>query len=935
MTTQARVMLLVSCAITLLGIPRVQATDTHYVSPDGGNIPPYTNWATAALRIQDAVSVASSGSVVLVAAGVYDEGVKATPGYGLLNRVVLTNGISLRSVDGPELTIIEGSGSSPLRPATRGVFMTAGSELVGFTVRGGRTLLCGVFPYEQNGGGVYLSHGGSVSNCVIEFNEAQEGGGVYIVGDGLVSFCTIRSNQAIHGGGGVRFSDAASAVVEQCRILDNTSSEFGGGVHIYHMGRVRSSLIAGNQAGEAAGGVYVDWGTWESGAHIENCTIVNNSAPSHGWLHYIITGGSVRNSIIWGNANGNWSGGTYQHTLTTPLPSGEGNISSAPVFADSDYRLSPDSPGVDAGSNAYVTTPVDLDNQPRIVGASVDMGAYELPEIPGAVVSVPLVPAGISTVLTGVMSTYETGGSESSDESVVEYRFDWGDGSYSSWTVSGVSEKAWSEPGEYQVRAQARSSLQPWSMSAWSPGLDVTVVDPVVEVGTYYVSPEGGNIPPYTNWATAALTIQDAVSVASSGSVVLVAAGVYDEGGAPTPGHGLLNRVLLTDGVSVRSVDGPEVTIIEGASGDSPVRGVFMTAGSSLSGFTIRGASTLYGTGVFPYEQNGGGVYLSYGGSVSNCVIEFNEAQEGGGVYIVGDGLVSFSTIRSNHAHHSGGGVRFSDAALAVVEQCRIVENTTSGHGGGVHIYHMGRVRSSLIAGNKASLTAGGVYVDWGTWGSGAHIENCTIVDNSAPSHGGLHYIITGGSVRNSIIWGNANGNWSGGTYRHTLTTPLPSGEGNISSAPVFADEDYRLSPDSPGVDAGLNAYVTTPVDLDNQPRIVGASVDMGAYELPEDESVVLSLQEVTLHGYDRGGYMMMATDDGQSTFGSESKGLVLRWDGKIGYLYTIEVSSDLDEWFPIPEFTNVAGSGTQMLFPITTEHDRVVFVRVRSMRNH
>jgi hypothetical protein len=40
-------------------------------------------------------------------------------------------------------------------------------------------------------------------------------------------------------------------------------------------------------------------------------------------------------------------------------------------------RLQSNSPCINAGNNAYVTTATDLDGNPRIVGGKVDMGAYE------------------------------------------------------------------------------------------------------------------------------------------------------------------------------------------------------------------------------------------------------------------------------------------------------------------------------------------------------------------------------------------------------------------------------------------------------------------------------------------------------------------------------------------------------------------------------
>lgn len=53
-----------------------------------------------------------------------------------------------------------------------------------------------------------------------------------------------------------------------------------------------------------------------------------------------------------------------------------------------------------------------------------------------------------------------------------EYRFDWGDGRYSSWSSSQKASHAWSEPGTYSVKAQAR---YPGIVSDWSEPKTVTI----------------------------------------------------------------------------------------------------------------------------------------------------------------------------------------------------------------------------------------------------------------------------------------------------------------------------------------------------------------------------------------------------------------------------------------------------------------------------
>src|SRR5215467_6009082 len=80
----AFVFLLTSCSVKL-------RAETHYVDMNSGTpVSPYTNWATAAQTIQDAVDASFAGDTVLVTNGVYNTSGRALGTSLLVNRVAVS-----------------------------------------------------------------------------------------------------------------------------------------------------------------------------------------------------------------------------------------------------------------------------------------------------------------------------------------------------------------------------------------------------------------------------------------------------------------------------------------------------------------------------------------------------------------------------------------------------------------------------------------------------------------------------------------------------------------------------------------------------------------------------------------------------------------------------------------------------------------------------
>ena len=60
----------------------------------------------------------------------------------------------------------------------------------------------------------------------------------------------------------------------------------------------------------------------------------------------------------------------------------------------------------------------------------------------------------------------------------VEFRFDWNNGTYSSWSTSSPATHSWSSGGTYQIRARARCSDNTSEESTWSASRTVVIYEP-------------------------------------------------------------------------------------------------------------------------------------------------------------------------------------------------------------------------------------------------------------------------------------------------------------------------------------------------------------------------------------------------------------------------------------------------------------------------
>jgi hypothetical protein len=326
-----------------------------------------------------------------------------------------------------------------------------------------------------------------------------------------------------------------------------------------------------------------------------------------------------------------------------------------------------------------------------------------------------------------------------------------------------------------------------------------------VSAATFYVNLNSiSPVPPYADWSTAATNIQDAVDASSDGDLILVTNGVYQAGGRIAEGFSLTNRLVMDKAVTVQSVNGPAVTVIQGyqdSSGGSggndgdAIRCVFLTNGTTLTGFTLTNGATFSSIngGVIPGDdQSGGGIFCTSSNAVvSNCVLAGNTAfGQGGGIC---GGTANNCMITGNICPAGDGG----GAALCILDNSVLTNNSAFSGGGG---YSNTLSNCTLIA-NSAGFSGGGAF--------GCALSNCTLIGNSVSSS-----LVGGGgassSTLNSCMIVSNSASVGGGVSKSTLN-------------------GCTLAGNTAGSGGGANSSTLSSCTLSNNSAVNGGGASLGA----------------------------------------------------------------------------------------------------------
>lgn len=841
----------------------------------------------------------ATGGVIYVAPGTY---IQTAP-------LSVTNGISIIGTGSdPSQTTLRYNNNSYTYNINKRVLLMDDKDasISNVTLSDG---IMGLGSGNNNGGCVCLN-AGVVSNCVIRnsydrqaSNPKPYGGGVYLgSADALLTHC----------------------VVSNCSVYANAGwiGSCGAGVHAV-AGRVENTLVvdchthsslSAPSSENVIGGIYVN------GGDAVNCTVVDCFGSRSGGIE--VSKGTAVNCVSFGCLKKiqvtDAATGAKEMVITSSPFAGDAakffycasdatatynanssvfNLTSAAFndYAHADYAPVKGGALFDGGQTPATYPALDLAGKSRVMGQSIDIGAFEGSDSSFLVVGDPdnygsATPSfGVHTDVSGRVTATADADFYSADGKlwascagwnlyVLDSNDEWssvdsGNGNSATFDIpNGTSKLVWNYLRKYKVTISAVGSGEAVCDEWVNEGTSTTPV----------VTPDSGwHFYGWIDGAGAKLSgngtfqIDDATDIVALflpdgilAPVQYVATTGNDDNGGWMPDNPKQKVSEAVNALSEYGEFGGDVWIadgnyaerlkdvvvnrpirIHGQSGNPEDVVIARTGGAPFRLFTLNDRNALVesvtvSNGFYSGQVSGSGMYIdTNGGTVSNCIVRNCSISNG----YQGNGTVYVRNLNGLVTH-------------TIVENCTISDENEWGglKGAGIHLVDGARAENCLVRncstttltpGNPAApQSIGGIYA-----GAYANVKNCTVLNCRGTRSGGIHAEATA-SVVNCAVFdcdfaypeggepasGAKQKGWSGtaGAFANCATDDEEEINGTcvlISSSAAFANYengDYR-----PAAHGDLYNAGATPdgwnvlTDLAGKPRVVGNSIDIGCYE--------------------------------------------------------------------------------------------------------
>ncbi len=851
------------------------------------------SWTTAFTNLQDALTVAISGTEIWVAEGVYypDEGQgqtdnDVTASFEMKDGVEIYGGFAGTETAHSQrdyvanVTVLSGDIDGNDGKDSHGVVTATGNisgmnayhvinnngvsrtaVLDGFTITAGDADAGGSTCPNNCGGGMYNTNSSPQINQVsFSGNSAVvNGGGMYNISSSpVISQVSFSGNSAEDNGGGMYNNNGSNPEMSQVSFSGNRATNSGGGMYNNNGSNPEMSQVSfsGNRADSEGGGMFNE----NSSPEMSQVSFSGNSAEDNGGgMFNENSSPEISNSIFWQNAatdepataqiGNNSSSPMISYTLiqgsggssawdnnlglnggnnldADPLFRGPINPADAPTTAGN-LRLEPGcSPAIDVGENSAASGPLDLDGAMRIQGGTVDLGAYE--STPATCISISLSKA-VSPAMVEldqrVTYTLVLSNSGAASDTV----------RLSDTVPSGVEFAAWVAQGGAMENANVISWQGPVTagesititFAGTNRSLGGSITNTAQFSGSVQAGPTSASYSVFrprvyvdadvtlmatdgVTWTSAYTNLQDALAVATDGTEIWVAEGVY----YPDEGRGQTNDAItasfaLKDGVEIyggfaatetqRSqrdyaanvtvlsgdIDGNDSTLsngvvsvaanINGANAYNVIRNIGVSSTAVLDGFTITAGDADAGGSTCP-NNCGGGMFNNNGSSPQINQISFrgNSARFGGGMFNNNGSNPEISQVSfsGNSAHLNGGGM-YNTNSNPEMSQVSFSRNHADSDGGGMFNTSGSNPEMSQVSfsDNRADSDGGGMF---NTSGSNPEMSQVSFSRNHADSDGGGMFNTSGSNPEMSQVSfsGNSAIDNGGGMFNTGSSNP-------------------------------------------------------------------------------------------------------------------------------------------------------------------